>query len=73
MLYEEDIPVGVSINEAVDITKKYVGDEDSAFVNGLLGTAAKEFDPANAAEPTKEEKPEEPVPEEDISDLPQEQ
>ncbi len=43
MLYEPDIPVGVSINEAVDITKKYAGEEDYSFVNGLLGTAAKEL------------------------------
>ncbi len=43
MLYDPDIPVGVSINEAVDITKKYAGEEDYSFVNGVLGTAAKEL------------------------------
>lgn len=37
MLYVEDIPVSVSINEAVELAKKYGGDEDSAFINGVLG------------------------------------
>ncbi len=36
ILYIEDIPPKVSINEAVDIAKKY-GDKDSGkFVNGIL-------------------------------------
>ncbi|MFH1778076.1 MAG: transcription antitermination factor NusB [Candidatus Omnitrophota bacterium] len=36
LLYEKDIPPKVSINEAVDIAKKY-GDADSGkFVNGIL-------------------------------------
>lgn len=34
--YEEDIPVKVSINEAVEIAKKYGTDESSSFVNGVL-------------------------------------
>lgn len=43
MLYFEDIPAGVSINEAVELCKKYASKEDSAFVNGLLGSAAKDL------------------------------
>jgi len=31
-----DIPVGVSVNEAVELTKKYVGESASKFVNGVL-------------------------------------
>lgn len=42
MLYMEDIPVSVSINEAVELAKKYGGDEDSVFVNGVLGGIARE-------------------------------
>jgi len=34
--YDEDIPVGVAINEAVELAKKYSGDEGPAFVNGVL-------------------------------------
>ena len=37
MLYEEEIPVSVSINEAVELAKKYGGREDAPFVNGVLG------------------------------------
>ena len=42
MLYVDDIPVSVSINEAVELAKKYGGDEDSVFVNGVLGGIARE-------------------------------
>lgn len=41
LLYENDIPESVSINEAVELTKKYAGDEDSSYVNGVLGSIAK--------------------------------
>lgn len=41
ILYLSDIPDKVSINEAIDLAKKY-GDENSyKFVNGLLGKIAK--------------------------------
>ncbi len=41
MLYREDIPVAVSINEAVELIKKYATVDDSAFANGILGTVAR--------------------------------
>ncbi len=44
MRYVEDIPVSVSINEAVELAKKYGGDEDSSFVNGVLGGIARAAD-----------------------------
>lgn len=40
--YYEDIPVGVSINEAVELCKKYAAKDDSAFVNGILGSVSRE-------------------------------
>ena len=40
MLFD-DIPVSVTINEAVEICKKYGGDDDFAFVNGILGSYVK--------------------------------
>lgn len=40
--YFDDIPVGVSINEAVEICKKYAAKDDYSFVNGILSTVAKE-------------------------------
>lgn len=41
ILYEEDIPVGVSINEAVELCKKYAEAEDASFVNGVLSSVVK--------------------------------
>ncbi|MGV3775023.1 MAG: transcription antitermination factor NusB [Verrucomicrobiales bacterium] len=36
MLYRDDIPPVVSINEAVDIAKKFSTDDSGKFVNGIL-------------------------------------
>jgi len=36
MLYCEDIPIKVSINEAIDIGKKYGTQESGPFINGIL-------------------------------------
>ncbi len=37
MLYWDETPESVAINEAVELAKKYGGDEDAAFINGVLG------------------------------------
>ena len=42
MLYDDDIPVSVAINEAVELAKKYGGDDDASFINGVLGSIARE-------------------------------
>lgn len=36
MHYDEDVPIGVAINEAVELAKKYGQEESSAFINGIL-------------------------------------
>jgi N utilization substance protein B len=36
MLYDEDIPEGVAINEAVELAKKYGQENSRSFVNGVL-------------------------------------
>ena len=36
MLFDEDVPATVAINEAVEIAKKFGGDDTPAFVNGIL-------------------------------------
>lgn len=41
MLYLEEIPVSVSINEAVELSKKYTVQDDTSFINGVLGAVAK--------------------------------
>lgn len=37
MLYVEEIPVNVSINEAVNLAKKYGDERSYAFINSVLG------------------------------------
>jgi len=37
----EDIPVGASINEAVDIAKEYSTDSSGKFINGVLSSVLK--------------------------------
>lgn len=41
MEYVEDVPVGVAINEAVDLAKEYDTEEAASFINGILGSAAR--------------------------------
>lgn len=41
MLYCKEIPVQVSINEAVELAKKYDTDDSYTFVHGVLGAADK--------------------------------
>lgn len=36
--YVDNVPENVAINEAVELAKKYSGKEDSAFINGILGS-----------------------------------
>lgn len=44
MRFAEDVPIGVAINEAVELSKKYAGEEDSSFINGILGSIAREIE-----------------------------
>ena len=44
MLFDEDVPVGVAINEAVELGKKFGTDDSSSFINGILGKLAKKAD-----------------------------
>ncbi len=41
MLYDDDIPVGVAIDEAVELSKRFGGDSSGPFVNGILASLAK--------------------------------
>lgn len=38
LFYISDIPVGVTINEAVELSKKYSDIKSSKFINGILGS-----------------------------------
>lgn len=39
--FMDDIPEAVSVNEAVELCKKYATKEDASFVNGILSTVIK--------------------------------
>lgn len=43
MLYIDDIPASVSINEAVELAKMYDDDKTKAFVNGILNAVKEEL------------------------------
>lgn len=43
ILFLDQMPPGVSINEAVELAKKYSTEESGKFVNGVLGTLAREM------------------------------
>ena len=52
MLYRDDIPPVVSINEAVELAKSYSSIESGKFVNGILDRIRKEIDrPARDSKP----------------------
>jgi N utilization substance protein B len=42
ILYRMEIPTSVTINEAIEIAKKFGTDESGAFVNGILDRVARE-------------------------------
>ncbi|HRU41261.1 MAG TPA: transcription antitermination factor NusB [Candidatus Diapherotrites archaeon] len=44
ILFRDDIPDSVSINEAIELAKKYSTDESGSFVNGVLGKIIREAD-----------------------------
>lgn len=43
LLYMEDIPTSVSINEAIILAKKFGTDDSSKFINGILGKVAQKI------------------------------
>ncbi|SDO09162.1 NusB antitermination factor [Paenibacillus sp. yr247] len=44
MLYRDDVPPKVVVNEAIDLAKHYGTEESGKFVNGVLGKMIKEVD-----------------------------
>ncbi|HHF52276.1 MAG: transcription antitermination factor NusB [Candidatus Aminicenantes bacterium] len=42
LLFGEGMPVAVAINEAVELAKKFGGNESAKFINGLLDALSKE-------------------------------
>ena len=44
MLYDDDIPVKVAINEAVELSKSYCDEEAKGFINAILGKIERDDD-----------------------------
>lgn len=57
LLYEPGIPPAVTINEAIEIAKKYSTADSSKFVNGVLGNLLKDT-PKAQWDPSMETRPE---------------
>ena len=49
LLHEADTPAAVIIDEAIEVAKKFGGEESGQFVNGVLDAVRKKLDPAPRA------------------------
>lgn len=56
LLYGSDVPPKVVINEAVELSKGFGGENSSKFVNGVLGTVLRNKEGGTSAEPKKKVK-----------------
>ena len=56
LLFMPEIPVGVTVNEAVELAKRYGDEESGRFVNGILGSVVREMEPEKAGN-TKSQPP----------------
>lgn len=58
ILYSEDVPPKVAINEAVELGKTFGGGNSSKFINGVLGTvyrSSPRYDPKDDVKPPSKE------------------
>ncbi len=53
LLYTQDVPPKVVINEAVELAKAFGGENSSKFVNGVLGTVLRQRSPETDPAPQK--------------------
>ncbi len=53
----EDIPLGATINEAVELCKKFATEEEAAYVNGILGRYGRELEPTEEKQQTSQSIP----------------
>ncbi len=59
LLYDDDIPAKVAINEAIEIAKIFGSDSSGKFVNGVLGAIYKDMLKDGYIEPERKKKVEE--------------
>lgn len=55
LLFLDDVPPSVTINEAVELAKTYGGEDSSKFINGVLGKIADQLSGAMADTPSTTE------------------
>ncbi|MDO4274440.1 MAG: transcription antitermination factor NusB [Eubacteriales bacterium] len=60
--FDGEVPVGVAINEAVELAKRFGGETSGSFVNGILGKIANGGEEAAAADAEDIKEPEEEIP-----------
>ncbi|MBQ6163419.1 MAG: transcription antitermination factor NusB [Clostridia bacterium] len=44
IMYCDDVPAGVSVNEAVELAKKYATEKEASYINGILGAYLRSTD-----------------------------
>lgn len=44
MMFKEDVPPRVAIDEAIELAKRYCGEDSPAFINGILDSILKNID-----------------------------
>lgn len=59
LVFNDDIPAKVAINEAIEIAKIFGSDSSGKFVNGVLGAIFKDMLKDGYVEPERKKKPEE--------------
>ncbi|MBQ3302240.1 MAG: transcription antitermination factor NusB [Eggerthellaceae bacterium] len=71
MIYVDDVPVSVTIDEAVELAKDYGGEDDSSrFVNGVLGRIASMIEDGTISKAVPAEKAESEADQPDEADEP---
>ena len=56
LIFDQDIPAKVAINEAIEIAKAFGGESSGKFVNGVLGAIFKDLDAQGKIIKKKEDK-----------------
>ena len=41
IMFVEDVPTSVSINESIELCKKYANEKDASIINGVIGGVAR--------------------------------
>ena len=45
LMYVPQVPINVTVDEAVGLAKQYAGEDEYAFINGVLGAVIRDMDP----------------------------